>query len=656
MRFSPILLLLTGLFFFIDLTAQDGILGVPGTARLINQVNLSQVEDDMLTMMRSEPLAPNQEYGSDAYVAEKKRINEAFLELVKNETPTASPRSVAVTPTQGVNFKANTFNNSFPNDNDIAVSSRYIVSTTNRLVRIYDHNGRQLLNRTLAQLGGAADTIGGPFDPRALYDQNRDRWIILYINGSGVNPGTLEGYNDLMVAFSQSGDPTQSWNVYAFDGNPPATPNTSDYWMDYPQAAFTTEELFVTGNMRQIFSTGDPNEPLRSRAAGIGIWQINLDDGFFGSPTIAFETYYDNSISLGVRPMEGLPDVYGPEMYFLAKSQAGGSARFIDVLKISGTMNDPSTTYSREARVNGVDAYSTPPDARQPNSNNDPTRLLDTNGGRSIHGFRTKNNLYGIFSSSVLGRPGFYLAKVKLSPLGPAFHGLESTLIHSNDLDLGFPSITFAGQSCDLQNGGSVEDLFIGFNFASPSKFPGNGVYYVNIKGEVSEPKILVEGLNNLRLTGPNDSPPRNRWGDYSDVATRGNFWEAFVGGYFAESNGDHTTWISQIEVNPPQENWCLSVNIDERDEIVTEELKAYPNPVMDFMTFEFTVEKTDLYRAYITDMHGRYIRSISTDYLLPGVAKIGFDAAALPAGQYQVIVDARDSNRLLTKKITVVK
>ncbi|MEZ4685509.1 MAG: hypothetical protein R3B47_05445 [Bacteroidia bacterium] len=637
--------------------AQDGIAGVPGAARLVNQVNLSQVQDDMFPVMRnvSKVHFPGVSEGKDAFIAEKRRKNEAFLELVKNEIHEASPRGAAVDPTQGINFKANPFSSGWPNDNDLAVNDQYILSVTNSIIRVYDHNGSQLLGRSLEQFGGANDTIGGAFDPRALYDKDHDRWIVMYDNGGpGANPGIDEGYNNLMIAFSQTGDPTQGWNVYAFNGNLETNPNTNRLWMDYPQCAITNEELFVTGNMFRIIP--DPNDPGNpaNRADGIAIWQINLSDGYSGSGSIAFQVYRDVN-AFALTPVEGEPEIMGPEMYFLSKSSSSG--RTILVYKINGTMNNTNTRFTRDASLTARTTYSTPPNARQPNSNNDPDRLLSTNDGRVLHGFRSKQNLYGVFGSDVGGRPGIYLFRVQLSPLGSAFYGLETTTFSSPDVDFGFPSITFAGQTCDLPGGNSVEDLFIGFNYSSPTKFPGNGVYYVNINGETSDPVLLIEGRNNLDLTGLSGNDPRNRWGDYSDMANRGNFWEAFIAGYYSEINGDHTTWISQVEVNPPQENWCSALSIDPaKEEAPVQELKAYPNPAFDYMTFEFKVEERDMYRAIITDMQGRQVKHVRTDVLVPGVVKLGFNAAVLPAGQYQIVVDGRNANRVLSKQFVVVK
>jgi hypothetical protein len=328
------------------------------------------------------------------------------------------------------------------------------------------------------------------------------------------------------------------------------------------------------------------------------------------------------------------------------------------VYTINGTMDDPGTRLTNSS-ISARPLWSTPPNARQPNSNNDPARLLQTNRGLVIEGFRTKNNLYGVFCSTVDNKPGIYLFRVTLSEISPTFNDFDGITISAPDLDMAFPSITYGGLSCDLGEGRSAEDLFIAFNYASPQKFPGNGVYYVNYKWEVSDAVILVEGQNNLELSGVNNPfDSRNRWGDYSDITTRGLDGEAFVSGYYIEQNGDPSTWISQIEIQPEEDELCPTTSITEREprDAPVSALKAYPSPAIDYMTFEFEVKKQDTYRALIFDMEGRQVKHLRTSTLSPGTIKVGFNAAVLPAGQYQVVVEGKGHRAVLARPFTVVK
>jgi hypothetical protein len=259
--------------------AQEGIEGEPGTAVLINKVNFSQIEGDMLPFLGNVSIVHNHENvdNDEAIIEEKRRINEAFLERMQNEPPAPASRGEATNPVKLNDFRANPYNGFIPNDNSIAVSSDYIVSVSNTRIVMYDINGQELQRNTLEQFAQPADTVGGAFDPHALYDKDNDRFIVLYANGALNIGGHDDGFSNVIVPFSESGNPTQGWNTYALNGN--VSPDTT--WLDYPQLAITNEELFISGN---LFN-------LAGRSVGNIIWQINLNDGYSGENTLALESY-----------------------------------------------------------------------------------------------------------------------------------------------------------------------------------------------------------------------------------------------------------------------------------------------------------------------------------------------------------------------------
>jgi hypothetical protein len=423
--------------------------------------------------------------------------------------------------------------------------------------------------------------------------------------------------------------------------------------MDYPQVAITKDELFVSGNQFRAVRNPNPSNPadtITYTAYGSAIWQISLSDGYNANSSLAYTGYRDLAL-FALSPTEGEPTIEGPEMYFITKGSGAGSGNSFGLYAITGTQSTPGTVFRREASLSASSSYSVPPNARQPNSNNDPNRLLSTNDGRILHAMRVKNNLYGTFACNVNSRPGIYLLKIALSPLGPNFHSTTSTLIASATLDLGFPSITFAGQSCDVNPLISKEDLLIAFNFASPTKFPGHGVYYVDIDGGVSDAVIAIEGRNNLRLTSA-DGEERNRWGDYSDIATRGNPGEAFIAGYYAKVNTEHTTWISQVLATP--EKVCPASSIT-KEELPVRDFSVYPNPVVEHLSFEFRVEEYGVYKAYVTDMQGRVVKEIIESSQVPGLVELGFNAAVFPAGRYNIVLEG-PNKAILSKPFVVLK
>lgn len=632
MRFFYAVLVLLFAFSTTNLQAQAGIKGTPGTVTRGDIVNISQTVDDLMPTMRNvnKIHTPGVNQDKDAYFAEKLRIDGILSSLPANTQ--SGTRATAPTPQRFSSFEGNE-PTGVPNDNDIAISpDGMVVSVTNTVFRVYDANGNQLLGRSLTALGGAADTIRNAFDPRALYDFDNDRFIVVYDNGS------TPARNNIVVCFSETKDPTGNWFTYALNGN--LRPFGIEVWMDYPAIAITKDELFITGNL--FTGSATPNSP------AVGIWQIDLADGYAGASTVDFATYIDGAI-FSLSPCEGSPVTHSPNMHFVTKNSTNGNR--VSLYEISNTLGSGQAVFSRLGSYSG-DTYSIPPSARQPGSSVNPADgdRLSTNDGRILHAMRANDNVYFVMGSNVDNRPGIYLGKISMGTLAPIFYQYTTQTISSDTLDLGFPSLTYAGQTCE-DGPRTKEDIFLGFNYASPNYFPGNGAYYVNIDGDVSAPLLAIEGATNLRLTGSTDDP-RNRWGDYTDVATRGESGEAWITGYYVRANGRHATWISQVFVTPDDD--CIKVSND-RPSPVVESFKVYPNPTVDYIEFEFNVTEQAVYSAAVMDMQGRVVQQIVKDNLWPGLVKLGFNAAQLPAGRYQVVVEGKD-NRVLAKPFVVVK
>ncbi len=82
----------------------------------------------------------------------------------------------------------------------------------------------------------AGVTPGGFADPHVLFDHYTNRWILV---------GQSDASNSaLLVAVSQTADPTGTWNRYAVDVDA-----TDKLWFDFPLVGFNQNWLVITGNM-----------------------------------------------------------------------------------------------------------------------------------------------------------------------------------------------------------------------------------------------------------------------------------------------------------------------------------------------------------------------------------------------------------------------
>src|SRR5262249_1065947 len=84
------------------------------------------------------------------------------------------------------------------------------------------------------------------FDPRALYDQYADRWIVIALAWDRPVLTGLAG-SWLLISVSRGADPTGEWLGSAIDTfNDAATPGG---WADYPCPGLDEQALYVTYNV-----------------------------------------------------------------------------------------------------------------------------------------------------------------------------------------------------------------------------------------------------------------------------------------------------------------------------------------------------------------------------------------------------------------------
>ncbi len=147
-------------------------------------------------------------------------------------------------PTLGASFESLKFTEccgggaNVPPDPELAVGPNHVIAVVNVALEIYNKSGATLVGpTTFASFMSANPNCTGVFDPNAIYDESADRYI-LGIDAAGT---------DYCIAVSQTGDPTGSWNLYAF---PTATGNE---FFDYPHAGVGRDAIYMGAN---IFNPG----------------------------------------------------------------------------------------------------------------------------------------------------------------------------------------------------------------------------------------------------------------------------------------------------------------------------------------------------------------------------------------------------------------
>ena len=155
--------------------------------------------------------------------------------------PTAAP---AAAPTPSVNFAGITYTTWAPADCTLAAGPDHVLAAVNSSIAVYNKSGQALFQRTLTQwFAGVAEAGATIFDPKALYDQNERRWVLLAVAFT-ENPDR----SWFLISVSKTSNPTGGWWNYSLDAAKDGTTPTKN-WADYPGLGVDNRALYLTANM-----------------------------------------------------------------------------------------------------------------------------------------------------------------------------------------------------------------------------------------------------------------------------------------------------------------------------------------------------------------------------------------------------------------------
>ncbi len=401
---------------------------------------------------------------------------------------------------QGV-IRGDAGSTSYPPDTDGAVGPDHYVITVNRNFAVYDKaTGTELTN---ILLGAFLPESNG--DPRVLFDQHSQRWIVIVTDFSATAR--------IFLAVSLTDDPMGDWFKTSF-----ATDEGSDEgnWPDYPtlgvdaSGIYTAAYMVGDGNMT-IFAIN--KAPLLATPPTLGNitafrqlpWEGAIQPAHtYGTPRGAyFVSLYDSS-SLRVRQLN--------------------MSHFPAVLEEIGTVDVP--------------AFSDPPNAPALGSGTP----LNTVGDRLMMAVYRAGSLWTCHTIAVNGRAGCRWYEIDARTLALVQQGT----VADSALYYFFPSIMV----------NAAGDAVMGFTGSSASQYAG--CYYTgrlasDPLGEMAPPELYQAG------TGPQnniDTYGRNRWGDYSyttlDPTDEATFYTIQEYGHATNIWG---TYVAALSLVPPDCN-----------------------------------------------------------------------------------------------------
>lgn len=536
----------------------------------------------------------------------------------------STKKTSALDPIYSSGFVANPFGG-IPNDNDLAISNDgFIVSVCNSDMYVYDEQGNALFDLALEDLADSLGLVANSYDPKVIYDQDEDRFILVFLNGNNSNS------TDIVVCFSETNDPQGAWNVYSLPGNP----LNNNAWSDFPMIAINQNDFFVTVNHINSDSASWQTGFMQSV-----VWQVEKATGYDGgilNSKVHVNINYNSRPIRNLLPIKGGMELAQDKMYFLSNRNFDFSNDTFFVVEITEALSaNPNLGTTSTAVLSNKD-YGLPPDAKQTL-----TTFLQTNDARPLSGFMENGQIH--FVGNTVDESG---------SLAAIYHGKLNTLENPWSVDLeilsdpvleyGYPNISFTGQTR------YDEQAIISFNHTSIDSFPGVSAIFYSLIDGYSDRMHLISGTSVVDvITGEYE-----RWGDYSGSQRRyneaGTVW---INGFMGFRNNlslniknQHRTFIAKL-VSPDSLRTSLPLQIEES-------FSLYPNPMEASFDLKFFNPKTSMVKFNLYNSNGELIDLILEAKVKEGENAFSFSASQLASGVYFLVLQDEHSQTILQEKL----
>lgn len=561
---------------------------------------------------------------------EKNSRKRAMLSTVNGST---SFKTAAATPIIGTNFKGNELKSWTPTDNTVAVSNGgKIVSCVNYGIEYYDTAGNYFLqNQTWNNFVNNTTLNQAKFDPRVIYDNAHDRFILVLLHGFSSTKSKV------LVCFSKTNDPMDGWNIYQLSGNP----YQDSSWTDYPTIGVSNEDLFINGNR-----FGDaPNYNWK----GTYIYQISLTEGYAGTP-LQYGLWNQIYTPSGIEGMTLYPASDGqgrsmPEkMYFVQLLPDSGSHVYL--YELNGKLQSPTKTLTSSEY--SIPHYELCGNAFEKDPTTGDIDSLSTGSAWTQNAFSNHRYVHFCFTGDIgNGWCGIHYGRISLdsNKAEVSSYGAEGT-------DLAYPAVASLGY--DSLDQGAV----LAYVQSDTSHLPQVGVISIDHAMTWSSPQVVKTGDTSVNiLYPPSYAIQPERWGDYTGICRKYNaeIPQAWLAAAYATNTpprlASYGTWIAQITTADPHLPPPTPASLNHTTE--NQPNKIYPNPASDLFTLEFAIEKAGEIFIKIMDMNGRIIKVLFNDVVRESQNKLSFNQLMLAKGQYIVTVE-QNHKAIVTKSLII--
>lgn len=508
-----------------------------------------------------------------------------------------------------------------PNDNSMAISNDgFIVSAINTTVTILNEKGdrlgfKSLYGMTASQLG----LLDRYYDPKVIYDPISDRFILVFLEGS------TSADTRIVVGFTETNDPTQTWNFYALNGKPLGEKT----WSDYPIIAHNKTDLYITVNLLR------DNESWQEGFVESFIWQVNKQDGYDGNEDLRQNLFsginYNNIPVWSICPVQPGIDFDQENMYFLSVRPDAMSNDTLFLHEITNSTTSGNAQHKLSVLKTDL-PYGVPPTAYQPIVG----YRLQTNDTRVLSAVYHDNTIHYVQSSILTDeiRSGIYHGIISSMNVMPQVNG---TIISSNELDFAYPSIAFAGNT-KLDN----QSMVITFSHVGENDYAGtSAIYHNKSEGLESIYSNVISLKSGDSLINTFVADTAERWGDYTDIQRKYNepgiIW---LCGSYGDSLGRNNVWLSKLSVK--------------NDLIVEDKFLVYPNPVESSVEISINFMADDQVTIQLVNNLGSVVKEINNEPVRKGNARFLLNTEDLSSGVYILALYDRSGQKINSQKIIV--
>jgi hypothetical protein len=427
----------------------------------------------------------------------------------------------AAAPTALGNFQGIADTGWFPPDCTMAVGPQHVLVAVNSSFAVYTKAGAVAqAPRTLS--AWFANVIGNAkiFDPKALYDQHANRWVLLTV-AIPSDPGSKESY--FLLSVSKTGDPLGGWWNYKLDATKDGSTATTN-WADYPSLGVDNQALYLTYLTANMFKFGGdfqyakvrviPKAPLLAGGAVNWMDFTNLKNG-------------DGSLVFTAQPTH----TFGaPQVEYLVNSYFTGAPTENRLTLWS--LTNPTGTPALSGRTVATDPFGQPPKADQQGGgeglNAGDVRVLNAvSRGGSVWCALTTFHNWG----EAVNRAAAHWFQINATSGAIQQQGVYG----AKALHYFYPAVT-------PDTNGNMTMVFCRSGPAEYASILFTGRVSNDPAGQLQGSTLLKAGLGNSQRI---DGQGRNRWGDYAGVAVdpvdQRNVWFYSM---FADVGNRWGTWV----------------------------------------------------------------------------------------------------------------